>query len=362
VTPRRATISWFVLCLLVAMGCEDDLPRASEIKHMRVLGAATEVNGDSTRSTPKPGQSATVTWSMAYPDIDQDDSQLASLFATCTAPTRFSGQPVCQELLDAAQGSNLTDVVAGAAGLRNAKSCADSPDQRIEAGAFSLTCVTGTPHSEVKVNFEAAAKLLQGIICRNGSPLLDVDDPTGVRCEPHKGVKASDIESIPVYGTVPVQYEDADLNHNPSMDAAMFRFGENELEWPTLTAEESAALADDCAAAAVDEQVLSSSGKDEQLTIEYDAAARELHDAEPEALEFSTYATLGELDRRFTVFDSDAKSPLKSTIKWTVSKQVRDELGDKSKLVRFYFTVLDHHGGFAIARRELCLGRDLTKN
>jgi hypothetical protein len=364
VTLRRATLSLLALCLALVFGCEDTLPRASEIKHMRVLGAVTELAGDATRSTPKPAETATVTWSMAYPDVAQDDSELASMFATCTAPTRFSGQPVCQELLDAAQGSNLTDVVAGAAGLRGQKSCADMPDQRIEAGPFSLTCVTGTPHSDVKVepSYKAAAKLVQGIICRNGSPTLDVDDPTGVRCEPHKGVKASLIESIPVYGTVPVQYKNSDLNQNPSLDAATFSFGESELSWPTLTFEESAVLADDCAAAAVDGQVLSSNGKDEQITIEYDAAARELHDKEPEALEFSTYVTIGELDRRFTVFASDAKPPLKSTLKWTISKEQRDKLGDKSQLVRFYFTVLDHRGGFAITRRELCLGRDLTKN
>jgi len=361
--PRRTLIALLVAWSLAAVGCADDLPRASEIKHMRVLGAATEVQGDVTRSSPKPGETANVSWDMAFPDLAHDDSEIASLFVTCTAPTRFSGQPVCQELLDAAQGSHLTDVVKGVAGLRNAQDCGAKPDQRIEAGPFSVTCVTGMPHSEVKVesSFTAGSKLIEGIICRNATPMIDAKDPSGVRCEPHKGVKASQVEAIPVYGTVPVQYKSSDVNHNPSLDAADFGFGEDALSWPTLTADEATELADDCAAAAVDQQVLSTNGKDEQITIEYDADAREQHDGEPEALEFSTYVTTGRLDRRFTVFASDAKPPLKETLKWSVSKELRDKLGDKSKLVRFYFTVLDHHGGYAIARRELCLGRDLTR-
>jgi hypothetical protein len=364
VTPRCAPLTLLALWLLAAFGCDDDLPRASEIKHMRVLGARTEVQSDSARSTPRPGEVASLTWSVAYPDPTQDDGELASLFLTCTAPTRFSGQPVCQELLDAAQGTtSLLTILGGAGGLQRAPKCADAPDQHLETGPFSLTCVSGTPHSDVKIetSFRAKSKLVQGIICRKGSPVLDIDAPTGVRCDPLSGVKASQMESIPVYGTVPVQYRDEDANHNPTLDAARFAFGESELAWPALTSDEVLEFADDCAEAAKDQQLLSSNGKDEQIVIEYDPEARELHDGTPEPLEFSTYTTLGTLDRRFTVFPADAKPPLKSTLHWSVSKELRDKLGDRSQLVRFYFTVLDHRGGYAITSRELCVGHDLTR-
>jgi hypothetical protein len=362
VTPRRAPFALFVL-YLAAAGCADNLPRASEIKQMRVLGARTEVQGDGSRSSPRPGEMASVTWSMAYPDLKQDDSELASLFTTCTAPTRYTGQPVCQELIDAAQSGGSTSLLSVLGGLRKAPTCAQQPNQRIDAGPFSLLCVTGTPRSDLKVesNFGAAAKLIQGIICRNGSPVLDLNDPTGVHCTPRSDVKASEVESIAVYGTVPVQHKEADANHNPSMDAARFAFGESELDWPELTPDEVVELADDCAAAAVDQRVLSSNGLDEQIVIEYDSEARELQAGTPEPLEFSTYTTLGRLDRRFTVFTSDAKPPLKSTLQWSVSKDLRDKLGDRSQLVRFYFTLLDHRGGFSITTRELCVGRDLTR-
>jgi hypothetical protein len=347
--------------VLAALGCNDDLPRASEIAHMRVLGAKTEVIGDPTRSSPKPGEVARLTWDMAYPDLKQDDSQLRSIFGTCTAPERFTGLPVCQELLDAARsGSNLQ--LLSAFGGRTLD-CAKTPNQDLIAGPIALHCVQGTPSFDVKVEsgFSAAAKLLQGVICRQGIPALSMDDPTGVKCTPLPGVEPDEIESIPVYGTVQVEYSEQDENHNPSIDAAHFRFGEGELPWDALDPEDSEKLSDDCGDAARTQLILSTNGKSEQLVIEYDAGAREPFDGKPEILEFSTYTTWGELSRRFTVFEPDAKLPLRSELKWDLTQKLRDELGERSRLVRFYFTLLDRRGGYAITSRELCVGRDLTR-
>ena len=320
-----------------------------------------EVQGDTQRSTPKPGETARVTWSMAYPDLEQNDSELSTLLATCTAPEQFSGVPVCQELLDAARGGSIVDLLAAGGALRQVN-CKDSPNSTVEAGPFAITCVTGTPRSDVKIgrDFKARAKLIQGVICRNGTPTFDPDEPTGARCDPKTGVKSNKVESIAVYGTVPVQYKDSDANLNPSLDAARFGFGKGSVDWPALAPEESQDLVADCAQAAVDLRVVSSSGKDDELTIEYDASAREQYKGEPEGLEFSTYVTLGELDRRFTVFGPDAKPPFKSKLKWNVDKDLRDKYADKALLVRFYFTLLDHRGGFAIASRDVCVGRDLA--
>jgi hypothetical protein len=364
VTFHRVSLGLIAAGWLAAAGCADDLPRASEIKAMRALGARTEVEGDPQRSSPKPGETAHINWNIAFPKLDQDEGEIAALFTTCTAPTRFTGVPVCQELLDATESSKLVEVLSAAGGLRSAQDCAQNPDQRVSAGPFALTCVTGSPHLDVKIenDFKAAAKLIQGIICRNGTPMLDASDPTGMHCRPLPGIKANRAESLPVYGTVPVQYSKDDANTNPNLDAARFAFGPGEAEWPALPPDESASLLDDCSQASVDQQLLSSSGKDDELVIEYDASARELHKGMPETLEFSTYVTFGQLDRRFTVFAPDTKPPFKDTLKWNVPKDARDKLGDRSKLVRFYFTLLDHRGGFSVTSREVCVGRNLAKN
>ncbi|HEX4355793.1 MAG TPA: hypothetical protein VHZ95_22855, partial [Polyangiales bacterium] len=81
----------------------------------------------------------------------------------------------------------------------------------------------------------------------------------------------------------------------------------------------------------------------------------------PEALEFAAYVTTGKIDHHFALFDSDATLPLEAPLHWELSKADRDKLGDDNELLRFYFTVIDHRGGFAITTRDLCVGRDLTQ-
>jgi hypothetical protein len=353
----------FVLCIglvVAAVGCEPDLPRASNIDHMRVLGATIQVKGDPERTTPKPGETANMNWSVVFPDIDHDPSDLASLFFSCTMPTTFSGVPVCQEFLDAAESGNLSGVLSSIQPGQKLPDCAASPDGSFQVGPFAIACVTNTPQFDLRIptDTKAAARLTRGVICRNGTPQFDTQDPSGLRCVPHHGVAASDIESLQVYGTVPVQYQDSDSNQNPSIDAASFLLHDPARPWQALSADESAKLNDDnCRDEGAAQRVLHSDGFPEQIIIAYDASAREIHLGEPESLEFSAYTTFGKLDRRFTLFDSDATPPLKNPIEWELSEDQRTALNGKSKRVRFYFTVLDQRGGFAVATRDLCVDR-----
>jgi hypothetical protein len=356
---RRLPLLLAGMLTLAAVGCEDDLPRASEIKHMRVLGATTQVDGEPLRSSPKPGETAKLTWSVVFPDFDQDDSQLQSIFLVCTAPTMFSGQPVCQELIDIAQGGDISNFVRDTRG-KDAPDCATNPDRTYKIDTISVVCVSKTPSVEVAIpkNVDGAAKLVQGIICRNGSPRLDDKDPTGLSCKPNSGVSADEVEGIAVYGTVPIQYSVEQLNLNPDIAAASIKLHDPPLSWDELTPELSETLDDStCLDDADDGLVRHSDGHEELITIAYDSDAREVHDGDPEALEFSTYTTFGELSRRFTVFREDAKPPLREDLKWQISEDQRTELNGKSKRVRFYFTMLDHRGGFAITTRDLCIDR-----
>jgi hypothetical protein len=355
------------LCLglaAAAVGCAQDLPRSSEITHMRVLGAQTRV-GDSDRSTPRPGEVATLTWSVAFPDPTKDNSELESMFVTCTAPENFSGTPVCQELVDIANGGNVRNILGSALDAKEAPDCAKDPDQRADLGPFTIECASNTPRLQVKIpeDFKAKARLIRGIICRNATPKLDATQPTGVSCEPHRDVKASEVESIAAYGTVPVEYDESDTNENPVLgDTAQFSFGVAKNSWPEIAADELSDITADCAAAAADRRIFWSDGLDDEIAISYDPDAREEYQGMPEALEFGTYVTEGKLSRRFTEFQSDTKpdknNRLTSTLHWELTKQQRDTLGKNTKLVRFYFTVTDKRGGFNITQRELCVGRD----
>src|SRR5262245_47398400 len=134
---------WLLLLgLLAAVGCEDELPRASLIQYMRVLGARSEVVGDPSRSNPHPGEAAQLTWDIAYPRLDEDDSRLQSMFLVCTAPVRFSGIPICQEIIDAA-GSVSEDTPPFGLGAGTGVLSCGSPELKLVGDAVG--CVDGTP-------------------------------------------------------------------------------------------------------------------------------------------------------------------------------------------------------------------------
>jgi len=354
--------------LLVATpmgGCQDDLPKASQITHMRILGAGLEVQGDANRTTPKPGETARMTWSMAYPDAQQDDSRLASMFIVCAASAQFTGTPVCQELLDIARGGDVSDIGDDLAGGKNAPDCVANPDRVYKVGPFTVVCVTKTPIVDVVVAKDATerARLVQGIVCLNGAPRVDRNDPRGFSCLPDAGTSvaaddASQVESIAAYGTVPIQHSDEEKNDNPSIAAASFFFHDPPLPWNDTPAEVTEILSDEtCRDQSEAKRVMHSEGQTELITLKYQPDARQQFDGEPEGLLFSGYTTYGELNHRFVSFPWNATEPFERTFEWEIGEAARAELVNKSKRVRFYFTLTDQRGGFAIARRDLCVNR-----
>ncbi|MEY4579139.1 MAG: hypothetical protein RL701_3842 [Pseudomonadota bacterium] len=349
-----------ILAVTAALGCEDDLPKASQITHMRVLGAATEVVGDPARTTPKPGETAQLTWSMVYPDTQTDDSRLSSLFLVCTTPQQFAGIPVCQEILErASAGTSLVDLVKVDGKPQKLPDCKAEPNQVYKYDLMTAVCVANTPKLEIAVpKGVKASRLVLGTICRNGTPSLDLTSPTLMSCKAAANVVASEIESIAVYGTIPIQFDDTDRNENPNVEGLSLTFHNPPIPWLETDADAAATVSDEtCLDLSKTKRVMHSEGHEEEITLRYDASLRELLDGEPEPLEFSGYTTFGELSRRFTVFRSDAVEPLESTFTWEISEQQRAELNEKSKRVRFFFTISDHRGGFSIVKRDLCINR-----
>ena len=354
-----------LLCLASLPACQIDLPVASEIERMRVLTAYSEVEGDPERSSPAPGETARVTWSMAYPDHTQDDSQLASMFYVCTAPERFSGTPLCQEFIDMFEAGvrDPSAAFGGPAAAELLPNCADDPDRVWDLGPLRLVCVTGTPKLDISIpdNYKGEAKLMQGVICRNGTPRFELAGEPRLVCDNGRGPSA-EREEISVYGTVPVQYDEDTRNLNPRSDGFQLSFGKPPELWEASDELLDEEVSDEaCEDLARSGRLLLSEdhreAREEEISLGYDADAREDFQGKPEALTFSAYTTFGSLSARFTVFRSDAKTPLKRTIKWELSDEEREQLKKSSKFVRFYFTVQDGRGGYAITRRDLCVMR-----
>jgi hypothetical protein len=352
---RRASILWLaVFGLLGTLGCENDLPKVTLIDHMRVLGAKQQVVGDEERAIPKPGETAHLTWQMAYPDIATTDDSLASFFIECTAPTRYTGTPVCQEFIDAAQGRTTG---LGFGFSQPPMGCDAKPNSTQTLAGIRLVCVTGTPQVDVPIAKSVkSGRLVQGIICRNGIPQFDPESPTGASCLRKPNVASSDFESITVYGTVNVATEPDLENENPDINLAQFSIRSSEggapRAWKKTPPEALPALEKNCAGAGKD-AVLSTNGYPEVLLIDYKPRASERN----EDIVFSTYATFGELSRRFTVFESTGVQVDAPDQTWELSEEERADLVGKPKLVRFYLTVVDGRGGFDMTTRELCVNR-----
>lgn len=336
-------------------GCQEDLPKVTFIEHMRALGARQTVVGDEKRATPKPGETARLTWAVAYPDLETTDDQLASFFIECTAPSRYTGTPVCQEFIDAAQG-RTTGLGFGFA--QPPEGCDTKPNSTQTLGGIRLVCVTGTPQLDVPVaKTTKSGRLVQGIICRNGIPQLDLESPTGASCERKRNVKSSDFEEVTVYGTVDIATKTSENNLNPSFDLADLSIRTSESSkprpWNLTPPDELPDLERDCSTASSD-VILPTNGYPVVIQIDY---PKQPASERTEDIVFSTYTTLGELSRRFTVFESTGVKVDTPDLTWELSEEERSDLVGKPKLVRFYFTVVDGRGGFDITSRELCINR-----
>ncbi len=90
-TSLPLTISLFTAALCSA-GCDDSLKSVSLIEETRVLGARVEVESDRTRSSPKPGEQATLRFFVAAPNGEPIFSYSLSV---CAVRLTNNGFPPC---------------------------------------------------------------------------------------------------------------------------------------------------------------------------------------------------------------------------------------------------------------------------
>jgi hypothetical protein len=363
--------AWLVL---PAAGCESDLARPTEIVHMRVLGARLEVVDDEERVTPKPGERLRVSLPVVFPSIDDDSSELQTLMIGCTAPDRYTGTlPICQELIDAALSGEAASPSVRM--FQEKVNCGEGvlSGNYVQLDAVSAQCVQGDPVAVLPVlrNFTAAGVLFAGVVCERGTPFIDASDPLLFGCDD------SDGETQRFHGVAGVQHEPEDENHNPSLDTLVVlrenadanKDGALDLrDWPPYAPEdlpseedcEDAADRDEAIVPSVVQDQLQRSGDDDHrvlpLTLRYEASAREQSDGQPEDLEFTIYTTFGEMERRFTLFegtDDGKEGVLRGDVDWDPPDA--DEIGPSGHLVRFFVTLRDQRGGFAMTSRALCV-------
>ncbi|MFI5305753.1 MAG: hypothetical protein ACHQ53_00295 [Polyangiales bacterium] len=358
-----------VLCALVVLGCQDTLPKATEIIRMRVLGSQVEVDGDPTRATPKPGEDSTVSFLTVFPKLSQTSSDVQTMLIGCTAPSRFSGGlPVCQEFLDAAANGGAANIGKALPAFKRRFHCSDLPASYAQFGTVSVQCLYEDPLAQLTVPLDYAAKqvLLLGVVCERGDAYVDPTDPQIFGCEHDSG------ETIRVNTLVTVQQKPDQANHNPSLDALTIRLDDGL--WaapPTMLPNET-----QCRSSADPQSGPTSNAADKGkpgqplplrdpgehvIDLIYDAASREtdptLH--EPEDVEITVYDTVGKMERRFTVLAGTDKGTGKpaqivGSVKWE-GPGLHGGIPASGKLVRFFITLRDHRGGFSATSRALCL-------
>ena len=371
---NRALASIVLSCAALLAGCEVDLPQATEITHMRVLGARFEVVGDEERTTPKPGETLRVSMPVVFPTNTETTEDVETLLIGCTGPDRYTGGlPICQEFIDAAMaGGSLT----GALPMVDLLDC-----DRIERlpdflknpepegslpGALSIRCVSGDPVAEVQIPeaFTAENFLFLGVVCERGRARISANDPLLFGCDDSDGG-----EVLRFNGNAPVQYEDEQENDNPSLapDLEPFLIEREGRTWEPFVpqAEDDMPPDEGCATYTRpsgdvdpknDPQFHSVVSGAHRIVLKYRADARERFDGEPEPLQFTVYTTLGEMERRFTLFASDDEGEdgvLESELDWDPPRP--SEVSRAGQLVRFFITLRDQRGGFALTERILCL-------
>ncbi len=360
---------WVLGLLLLALGCNDNLPKATAITHMRILGSQVQVVGDETRATPKPGEQAHVSFLTVFPSQKGTTAKSKTMLISCTAPARFTGGvPVCQEFLDVVSGSGPIDLSAALPLAARRFRCKDLPSSLVHYGSVSVQCIDGDPSADIDVpaDFSAANMLLLGVVCERGEAYIDPTDPQIFGCENNSG------ETIRINAQIPVQHKAADENHNPDIAALTTCFdgcvdGSMWLAPPRpLPADDDCFMDTATGHKTTESHTLPSRlPGDHEVDLRYDGDKRErLPDKSYEDLELTVYTTLGSMERRFTLWSGagDAGTPMgtgqstqfDSPVEWH-GPAVTDKLPVKGKLVRFFITMRDHRGGFAAATRAVCV-------
>jgi hypothetical protein len=310
-TKKTLLLGLLGLIGLSSAGCGPTFDPASLIADTRVVGARIEVEGAPDRASPKPGETANVTWLVTSPDATPP---LAWTFAVC----------------------------APGAG-KSAGACLQAPLARFDGTA-------NPPRISIPVPAEsalggAANVTLHGGICAgvDSAPQLDSRDGL-VRC-------SNGGHGTTVSLDMPLQIGD-DANHNPTADRAFTLDG---AAWPALPA-----AADPCvqgpriAPGSADHVIANTTaGSDREA---YTVVTGFPPAATPgrERLQISQFTTAGKLKSQFAFVEaSDDNATTTVDVTWDAPEG--DDVPAQGLAVTFTFVVRDDRGGTDWTTRTLCV-------
>ncbi len=305
-------------------GCIDDLPPVQVIEKTRVLGARFEVDGEPERAWPRLDEMGTITWQLASPT---GAPSVGWGFVVCPAAITPTGVRYCT---------------------------GDPIDLQ-----FQMEPSTDTPSFPILVTSTALADvaevLVQGVICPDGTPVVDLMTPE-VSCM--GGEQGGQLVSYSIHIE-----RDGLANMNPSIPDDAFTFAGSAWSEPTSEPPQTGCasmagtaelpLATRSMAAETGLDTMGNDAPQDEIGISGNDADRESYTSSTgdmrEDLVFAHYSTLGAPIRQFSVIDDMTPAP---TVKW--SYPAAEELSADGTLVRFYFTLIDQRGGADWTTRYLC--------
>lgn len=293
--PGRAVLGALGAAAVFAnLGCDDPLTRVDLIANTRVLGARVEVEGEPERASPALGETASVRWLVASPELFPE---LGWAFSVCAA---------------APAGGSLP-------------SCAADPF----ATSMSDVPAAGEPRLDFTVPDDLAVRALAvfGVVCPGSEPTFPSG---GFDCAGPGGRLVSFDFELEMAGRT---------NRNPVLEPDELTLDGDALPEGT-----------DCATLP---SVARGSSHTLQLWLdETDREPLEQQtsvDPPKEELQVSHFTTAGSLERAFTVFEPE-DSELVASVRWKAP-----EAPPLDGFVRLFFVVRDLRGGSDWIERAVCI-------
>lgn len=293
---------WIVAFAFASGACGDPLVSVERIASLRALGARVEVEGDPERATPLPGETASVRFLVAAPELSPS---FGFGLVACESSPGEAGTPTCA-------GEPFSSVYTEPA--------PDAP-----ALAFTL------PDS-----FPADGRVaVLGVLCEGEAPR---DGSIPPACE-NEAVEHRLSLGLWLAG-------EEEPNRNPDLAGDAIAFD----------AEPLAAVAPIDGACAGMGFVEVPRGTNHRFAVSLREADRDAVSSEDgvgpsrEGLQVSHFSTNGELDRAFSYVRAE-DAELVTNVDWKAPGRI-DEGG---RVVRFFFVVRDFRGGSAFTERSLCV-------
>lgn len=314
---RRFSSTCVLSTLLATTGCGDELHPSQVIEKNRVLGARTEVLGAPQRAWPAPGEAARVRFLVVDPG---ERAPLGYALAVCVRDASLGGVPAC-----------------------------DGPifgERRIDVPELGEPSVDFVVPSASELG-DRRSLLVFGVVCARGAP----STPGGLIAAWPDRAGCTEADALPTRVLAHVTVStDGSSNGNPSLSDDLFQQGGSE--WTSTP--DPWALPPKCGATSGTPAVpIVSAGTGAlDLSLSLLGDDRESTPEGREALTLASFSTAGELDRPFSVVESDdASDP--PVISWAF--ELPKSAPVEGRLVLFHFVMRDGRGGTDFATRALCV-------